>query len=390
MPSIITQTDTTDTDNHSYSSIISIKSETEAGLYIEGIAQTPARDAQGESILITKDAFEEAFPVFLGKEVTKVVSAVPTKRLKNVRLETMTLPNNGTSLWQHGFTDPVFNIRKGNRKVAQVLAGKYLEEENKIWVSALVTDPEIIEAVKNGANYFSFAWVPIIRTMDYSTGVYTDHKIAIKEITITPTPANKEAVFQPKDADSAETMQASHIYQPNQIVKILGEDFMINRLLANKQYSVNALNYDCKSDLIIDEDSIGTTEDVVAVEDKSINYEAETIKPVLIDKKAEASEEVDKVYSKYHSLVNMTASELEEWAKNPKSKLASISRLPIRRNLNLLRKNKADWTDSDIKEANKVISYISRASAIGKGKVTKESEPFGRNEIALRNWAKKI
>lgn len=107
----------------------------------------------------------------------------------------------------------------------------------------------------------------------------------------------------------------------------------------------------------------------------------------LLKQKAVNKEELDEVFGKYHDLVNMSYSELKEWSENPKSKLASLDREPIQRNLNLLSKKKEEWTNKDIEEANKAISYISRAKEIGKGQVTKDSEPYGLNEIALRNWA---
>jgi hypothetical protein len=99
---------------------------------------------------------------------------------------------------------------------------------------------------------------------------------------------------------------------------------------------------------------------------------------------------LDEVFKKYHETVNMSYSQLQEWSQNPKSKVASLDRSPIRRNLRLLSKKKEDWTQKDITDANRTISYVNRAKAIGKGKVTGKSEPFGRNEIALRNWAYKM
>lgn len=107
----------------------------------------------------------------------------------------------------------------------------------------------------------------------------------------------------------------------------------------------------------------------------------------LLSRKKSFEEERDEVFKKYHELVNMSASELEEWSKNPKSRLASLSREPITRNLRLLRKKKEDWTKEDVRDAKRTISYISRAEPKGVGVVTEESKPFGRNEIALRNWA---
>lgn len=99
-------------------------------------------------------------------------------------------------------------------------------------------------------------------------------------------------------------------------------------------------------------------------------------------------EDRDEIFKKYHELVNMSKSQLEAWEANPKSKLASLDRKPIIRNKKLLGKKKEEWTQNDLTEANKVISYISRAKAMGKGRVTKKTDPYGVNEIALRNWAR--
>lgn len=107
-------------------------------------------------------------------------------------------------------------------------------------------------------------------------------------------------------------------------------------------------------------------------------------------KKAVEKTKLDEVYKKYNETVNMSYKELKNWAENPKSKVASLDRTPIRRNLRLLQKKKEDWTQKDITDANRTISYVNRAKAIGKGKVTAKSEPFGRNEIALKNWAFKL
>ena len=117
---------------------------------------------------------------------------------------------------------------------------------------------------------------------------------------------------------------------------------------------------------------------------KKLNY-------LMLIKKAKTFEERrDEVFKEYKDTVNMSYSELLEWSKNPKSKLASVNRDPINRNLKLLAKKKEDWTKNDLTEAKKVIAYKARAITEGKGVVTEETKPFGRNEIALRNWAIKI
>ena len=94
--------------------------------------------------------------------------------------------------------------------------------------------------------------------------------------------------------------------------------------------------------------------------------------------------ELDKVYSKYKDKVNMTATELLIWSKNPASQLASLDRSPIRRNLRLLRKPKYKWLSYDIDDANKTISFISRMKRVKKGK--KVSKNLSKRDIALLNW----
>lgn len=101
-------------------------------------------------------------------------------------------------------------------------------------------------------------------------------------------------------------------------------------------------------------------------------------------------EELDEVYSKYNSLVNMSASELEAWSNNPCSKNASLDRSPIERNLNLLRKSKSEWTVNDITSANRTISFISRMKGAEQGEPTKTDDGNicpSKRDISLRNWA---
>ena len=79
-----------------------------------------------------------------------------------------------------------------------------------------------------------------------------------------------------------------------------------------------------------------------------------------------SQKEIDETYSKYKDKTNMSYTELLIWSKNPASKLASLDRSPIRRNLRLLKKPKKDWTALDVKEVS--------------GKLSKR-------DISLLNWA---
>jgi len=56
----------------------------------------------------------------------------------------------------------------------------------------------------------------------------------------------------------------------------------------------------------------------------------------------------------------MSYSELMNWSKTECSRKASLSRKPIERNLALLSKDKEDWTDKDLTEANKTIAFVAR------------------------------
>ena len=95
--------------------------------------------------------------------------------------------------------------------------------------------------------------------------------------------------------------------------------------------------------------------------------------------------ELEKVYSKYKNKTNMSYIELFIWSKNPASKLASLNRDPIKRNLRLLKKPKSKWTQSDISDANKTISFISRMRKVKSGK--KIDGKLSKRNISLLNWA---
>jgi hypothetical protein len=105
-----------------------------------------------------------------------------------------------------------------------------------------------------------------------------------------------------------------------------------------------------------------------------------------VDLKADLNEMVDEVYAKYHDTVNMSYSELEAWSKTECSKLASLDRSPVNRNLNLLSKKKADWGANEVKSANRTISFVSRMKNMEQGKPVNKECPSKR-DISLKNWA---
>jgi hypothetical protein len=95
---------------------------------------------------------------------------------------------------------------------------------------------------------------------------------------------------------------------------------------------------------------------------------------------------VNRVYDAYHNAVNMTASELQRWAETECSKLASLTRAPIKRNLHLLQTPKEQWGLKEVRWARKTISFIARMKQVEQGEPVREGCPSAR-DIALMNWA---
>jgi hypothetical protein len=105
-----------------------------------------------------------------------------------------------------------------------------------------------------------------------------------------------------------------------------------------------------------------------------------------VELKADLSEIIDEVYSKYHGIVNMSYSELKAWSETDCSKLASLDRSPITRNLNLLSKKKSEWGANEVKSANRTISFVSRMKNMEQGEPVSKTCPSKR-DISLKNWA---
>lgn len=97
-------------------------------------------------------------------------------------------------------------------------------------------------------------------------------------------------------------------------------------------------------------------------------------------------ERIDEAFRRYHDTVNMGAAELERWAATECSRLASLDRAPIERNLRLLRKDKADWTIEDASDAMRTVSFVSRMRGAEQGEPARRGCP-SRRDISLKNWA---
>jgi len=100
--------------------------------------------------------------------------------------------------------------------------------------------------------------------------------------------------------------------------------------------------------------------------------------------------ELDEVYSNWSDAVNMTASQLERWADHPCADTASRDPSAVReRNMRLLETNKSDWDSTDIKDAKRTVSFISRM----RGQRPESPAEGGKGScpskwaVSLLNWA---
>lgn len=97
-------------------------------------------------------------------------------------------------------------------------------------------------------------------------------------------------------------------------------------------------------------------------------------------------EEINQRYEKFQDMVNMSASEIEEWGEKECSDKASQDPDKVRgRVISLLRTNKEDWGDSEYDDAGRVISFVSRMKGVDGGDKPSEDCPTKR-DISLMNW----
>lgn len=102
-------------------------------------------------------------------------------------------------------------------------------------------------------------------------------------------------------------------------------------------------------------------------------------------------DELDEVYSEWDDAVNMTASQLEEWADHPCADKASVDPdAVLERNLELLETNKSEWTEDHISDAKRTVSFIARMSDSANEPESPRDGPSGCPSewaISLLNWA---
>ena len=103
-----------------------------------------------------------------------------------------------------------------------------------------------------------------------------------------------------------------------------------------------------------------------------------------------SEEEIVARYEDYVRVVNMTYDELNEWAKSECSRLASLDRSPIERNLELLSTPKSEWTEKHFEWAGKTIAFVNRMRENSAGDLLIDSEGNdcgSKRTISLMNWA---
>jgi len=102
--------------------------------------------------------------------------------------------------------------------------------------------------------------------------------------------------------------------------------------------------------------------------------------------KQPSEEEITERRRKFQETVNMSASEIEEWAEDDCSDLASENPKQTRdRVIRLLRTDEADWGEKEFEDAGRVISFVSRMKGVEQGDPVREGCPSSR-DISLRNW----
>jgi len=94
---------------------------------------------------------------------------------------------------------------------------------------------------------------------------------------------------------------------------------------------------------------------------------------------------INEVYNQYQKTTNMSYKELKDWSINPCSFKASVDRKPIKRNLMLLSTPKSQWSEKQVIEARKQISFEKRHREGKAGKPVKGCG-ISKRTIARKNW----
>ena len=361
-------------------------------LQISGVASSNAVDRQGEAINILPSALEKAVPIFLGKKGTNIKAQAFLPNGKAIT-KTFSMPNNGTVLYHHGGVDndgnyfgkkavgivtllePLDTSVLDNKTLDEIITATTPAKPYKIKADVTVTDPSVIKLINDGtARQFSLNWYPCVRVQNRITGEYFDVVIGIMELSITPNPVNTDAKFEVVDDSNYKYNIGDSIDTKDDVYEVMGQ---------MKGIGTKEPYYRVKSQMVAKAVDLIMPESAFEQKKYTVSFYS-SVKAEITNNKL-----VDEVFKKYHAMVNMSYSGLLAWSKTKDSKMASLSRMPINRNLELLKKPKADWGQSDVTKANKTIAFISRAKGIEQGKPANSSTKYSKRDISLMNWAYK-
>jgi len=110
-------------------------------------------------------------------------------------------------------------------------------------------------------------------------------------------------------------------------------------------------------------------------------------KALLQGRRVDAADqqEIDDTYSSFTDAVNMSPSDLRDWSDHDCSDKASVKPGEVRqRVIGLLETAKEDWGEQEVRDANRVISFVSRMRGMEQGDGTEDC-PSDR-DISLMNW----
>jgi len=382
----------------------------DGSVVVSGLASTSSLDGDNERMIITPNALENALPAF--REIGSPVKV------------------------EHGK-----NIKYGDEKVGTVNNFEYLDKENfnldnpvpkptQISVVATITDPQASQEVLNKIlGGFSIGvrvkksynenglGVPGIFLVP-NTGYQILTNIEILELTICKTPKNKDCFFKIVE-NNDQNILTDYVNKIGEKVKAYDLNAEIINYATNEEgkkfYQLDFEGLKLKS-VFVEEGKLkageSKVENIIEKEKALDGQTSETGKGLVqtntqinpnpkkfytkvLEKKHlkslnEKENSLDEVYKKYQSLTNMGASELENWSKSPYSRLASLSRTPLTRNLILKEKPKAKWTTRDVKNANRTIAFVSRMKNAEQGKnliIDGKDIGMSKKDIALKNWA---
>jgi hypothetical protein len=99
-------------------------------------------------------------------------------------------------------------------------------------------------------------------------------------------------------------------------------------------------------------------------------------------------EEIERRHSRFSDTVNMTVSDMEDWAEHACSDLASLNPREVRqRVVRLLETDVDDWGASEYEAAGRVISFVSRMTGVEAGEpVGSDGCDLSKRTISLMNW----